>query len=299
MWKKYLQAHGMPTEFKELNPWGTDAMCGDLSDSVETIAILDESAKKFLPTQTLAASSTVDNRNGLVGNTTVTLTYQYTDTVSTTHTVSHSVKTGVAFEYKVSTSIFGIRGDATTKFSFDYTFTSTDSSTKTESTTRTMTQQVAVNVPLGKVYKAVLLGNVQSLDIPFRANIRVSGGTGLNVIDPSTGGTFMTAHQGVGLLFSGYGDPQYIEAPFVKDQPNRDYMNGFVIGVAGKISATHATEFHVQIWDITSRVRPPIASPGGPAGASLTDRIVALPGDSLMPKGAKLVSSSPPIPARA
>jgi hypothetical protein len=285
MWKKHLGTSKDPANGK----WYTDGanhdgrgLYGGLTDIIDQNATFDEANKKYTPTQRLAASSVVDNRNGLVGNTTVTLAYQYTDTVSTTHTTSNSVKVGVGVDFKAKAEIFGIGGEATTKFSLDYTYTSTDASTSTQTRSQTVTQNVAVNVPAGKVYKAVLVATSQQLDIPYKVNVRVSGITETWFEDRVNG--HYNWMMDIGSAFAFAGDPSYQSA---------GNGQGIAVAMSGTLTAQQSTDFVVEIWDITSQYNKAANSALENLAAAVGQRAAAPANDSLMPPGAILISRTP------
>lgn len=287
MWKKHLGTDKDPAN----GQWYTDGanhdgvgLYGGLTDTIDQSATFDEANKKFTPTQRLAASSVVDNRNGLVGNTTVTLSYQYTDSVSTTHTVSNSVKVGIGLEFKAKAEIFGIGGEATTKFSLDYTYTSSDASSSTQTRSQTVSQNVAVNVPAGKVYKAVLVGSSQQLDIPYTVNVRVSGTTETWFEDRVN--DHYNWLMDIGSAFGLAGNPLYT---------NAGNGQGVAVAMKGTLTAQQSTDFSVEIWDVTAQYAKVSNSPLGSLAAAIAQRAAVSPNQKLMPANAILISSTPVI----
>jgi hypothetical protein len=277
MWKKNLNTDEDPSNNGRWNTSGANGdsigLYGGLTDSIDTAATFDQANQHYSPTQRLAASSIIDNRNGLASSSSVTLQYQYSDTVSTTHTVSNSVKAGVAFEFKAAAEIFGIGGDATTKFSIDYTYTSTDATTSTQTRTETVSQNVTVTPPTGKVYKAVLLGSAQQIDVPYKVNIHVTGTTETWFEDRVNG--HYNWMMDAGSAFANFNNPAYINS-----------NGGLVTGVSGILTAQQTTDFLVQIWDITNSFSDK------PNGGS-PQKLVASRQASLLPPGASIVSSVP------
>jgi hypothetical protein len=285
MWKKHLGTDKDPANGK----WYTNGanndgvgLYGNLTDTIDQNATFDEANKKFTPTQRLAASSVVDNRNGLVGNTTVTLSYQYTDSVSTTHTTSNSVKAGIGLDFKAKAEIFGIGGEVTTKFSLDYTYTSTNASSSTQTRSQTVSQNVAVNAPAGKVYKAVLVASSQQLDIPYTVNVRVSGRTETWFEDRVNGhyNWFMD----IGSAFGYAGNPLYT---------NAGNGQGVAVAMSGTLTAQQSTDFSVEIWDITAQYKNVTPSPLGSLAAAVAQRSAAPRNETLLPSNAILISRTP------
>ena len=285
MWKKHLGTDEDPANGK----WYTNGanndgigLYGGLTDTIDQNATFDEANKKFTPTQRLAASSVVDNRNGLVGSTTVTLSYQYTDSVSTTHTTSNSVKAGIGLEFKAKAEIFGIGGEATTKFSLDYTYTSTNSSSSTQTRSQTVSQNVAVNVPAGKVYKAVLVASSQQLDIPYTVSVRVSGSTETWFEDRINGhyNWFMD----IGSAFALAANPLF---------SNAGNGQGSAVAMSGTLTAQQSTDFSVEIWDVTAQFTKVGNSPLESLAAAVGQRAAAPGNETLRPPNAVLINRTP------
>jgi hypothetical protein len=153
MWKKNLNTGEDPANGKWFeNGANTDGrgLYGGLTDTASTSLIFDESQKSYTPQDIIADSATIDNRNGLTPNSTVTLSYAYADSTSSTQTTTAAIKIGVGFDFKASATIFGIGGEATTKFSFEFSYSWTDSKTETQTKTRTFSQAVPVAVPTAR-----------------------------------------------------------------------------------------------------------------------------------------------------
>lgn len=275
MWQKQLGTDEDPANGRWYTNGANDdnvGLYGGLTDTMDGNATLDEASKHYAPTQVVAAYSTVDNRNGLVGPTSVTLSYQYTNSVTTTHTVSNAVKVGFGYDFKAKAEIFGIGGESTTKFSIDYTYTSSDANSNTQTQTQTFSQTVAVNVPAGKVYKAVLVGSAQRLDIPYHLDVSVTGTTETWFEDRING--HYNWMMDIGSAFGLAGDPAY---------KNAGGGRGVVVGVTGMLTAQQTTDFTVQIWDVTNQAPPNVAMM----------RAAVPHGEDVLPAGAVLVSSFP------
>ena len=283
MWKKALNTDQDPANGR----WFTNGanndgkgLYGGLTDSIDTTAIFDMANKNYSPTQRLAASSIVDNRNGLTPSASVTLSYKYADTVSTTHTTSHAVKLGFGFEFKAKAEIFGVGGEATTKFNIEYQYTSSDSKTETQTREHSISQHVPVNVPTGKVYKAVLVAAVQKIDVPYHLNVYVSGQTE-TWFERQVNGHYNWMLD-VGSAFAIAADPQY--------RREGNTTKGLVTGVTGMLTAQQTADFTVQTWDVTSEF--PALKASQPA-AAFSQKFAVAPGESLLPEGAMLISSTP------
>lgn len=279
MWKKELNTGEDPSNSGRWNTNGANndgvGLYGGLTDSIDSAPTFDLANKNYSPTQRLAASSTVDNRNGLAGSTSVTLSYSYANSVSTTHTVSRALKVGLGIDFKVSAEFFGVGTDVTTKFSIDYTYSSSDASSTTQTRTQTVSQQVQVNPPTGKVYKAVLVGSAQQIDVPYHLNVHVSGRTE-TWFENRVNGHYNWAID-IGTAFSIAGNPQYM----------RDSATGqgLVTGVTGMLTAQQTTGFVVQTWDVTASTPP--------SHAEMPQKFAVVRDGQFLPEGAILISSTP------
>jgi len=178
MWQKTLNTNSDPADGK----WYTNGanndgagLYGNLTDRIDTTVNYDPKGVSFTRTQFTADSATVDNRNGLNPTNTVKLSYTHTSKTSQTHTVSKSFSHSFNATLKASFTVFGIGGDLTTSYAFnyDYSFIETDSSTTSDSITTSQT--VPVTVPKGKVYKAILTASQQQMIVPTSVLTHITG----------------------------------------------------------------------------------------------------------------------------
>lgn len=182
MWQKDLKTDEDPAngEWYEKKPNGkTGGLYGGLTDNAETKLEFDEASQKYFPELAVRDTATLDNRNGLAPHAKARLVYQYTNSATTTHSTSNSVKVGIGLEItaKATIPIIGAGGEVKTTFNFDYTHEWGDTQSKTESKTLVFSQSVEIDVPTGKVYQAVLEALGQKLIVPYTATIKVTGMT--------------------------------------------------------------------------------------------------------------------------
>lgn len=181
-WKRKLStgedpANGRWFESGAGHPSGPGGLYGALKDNAQTDLHFDKSQQKFTPEDVLCTNAIVDNLNGLTPNSTVTLQYAYTNSVAVNHTTSDSIKVGFGLDIKGKIDFLIAEGEATAKFSLDYTHSWSDSTTNTTTKTYTFSQSVPVTVPAGKVYEVVLTSSSQELVVPYTATIGISGHT--------------------------------------------------------------------------------------------------------------------------
>jgi hypothetical protein len=178
VWKKELNTGKDPANgrwYENGAQAGHLGLYGGLTDNASTELIFDEAQKNYYPECVVCDTATLDNRNGLAPQSTVELHHSYSNSTTTTHSTTNSLKVGVAEEIKAKVTLFGIGAESTTKFSFEYTHSWSDSTSVNESNTYTFKQGVTINTPAGKVYKAVLTARSQQLSVPYRAMIYVTG----------------------------------------------------------------------------------------------------------------------------
>ena len=157
-------------------PGNNGGLYGQLTDTLATELVFRENQAVFTPQKIAAATGTADNRNGLTPEQTVTLTYSYQDSTSTTHSTTDALKLGYGVDFKAKAEFLGTGGETTVKFSSEYSFSWTDSRSESKSETKTFQQSVPVRgIPKGKIYQVVLMCDKTDLQVPFEANIRVSG----------------------------------------------------------------------------------------------------------------------------
>jgi hypothetical protein len=177
-WKKNLNTGKDPANGKwyENGPNNDGiGLYGGLSDELASELIFDEAQKVYQPKQIVAATATADNRNGLSPHQSVTLSYTWSKTTSSTHSETASLKVGLAQSLEVKADFLVTGAKATTTVSVDFTYSWADTNTQTTSQSQTFSQTVPIDVPNGKVYQAVLRATTQNLTIPYRALIYVTG----------------------------------------------------------------------------------------------------------------------------
>lgn len=227
----------------------------DLTDST-TGPVLDTDNAQYSDQQIAAAESAlVCNLDGAMsGYTTVSLACSYTNTTSETHSTTESVDTGVKFSFTVSQVV----SKETAEFSVNFTFSSTDTTTQTSSQTETYSTSVQVWPPPGKVYKAELAAEYQSITIPYTVTVLVTGTTEASLI-PSptpTGGppppmNSADAGQAFGWIDSdkcaGSGSNMYSNGGDL----NGDGKSVGVVTIKGTVTCSQTTNFVVTVIDYT------------------------------------------------
>jgi hypothetical protein len=232
-------------------PGNNGGLYGKLIDKLASELVFDQSNRIFIPNQKVASTWTIDNRNGLTPEQSVTATYSYQDTASSTHSTTNGLKVGVGYDIKAKAEFFGTGAEATTKFSSEYTYSWTDTTTTSKTETKTFSQVIPVrNVPQGKVYQLILLCNEDKLKIPYHANIYLSGTSSACFASPVNGQKIWTVDAGTLCdwinEFGSAGSESY---KYGRD-PNNPQQG--MISLLGSLTATQTWNFTARTSDITA-----------------------------------------------
>jgi len=251
-WQQHLNTEMDPADGQWFTngPGNNGGLYGKLTDTLASELIFDESRRVFTPNQVAAATGIADNRNGLTPEQTVTLTYAYQDSTSSTHSTSNSIKVATGIDINAKSEFFGSGGGVTIKFSTEYTYSWSDATTNSKSETKTFQQQIPVRViPRGKVYQVVLMCNKDQLKIPYHANIYLSGTSSACFANPVNGQKIWTIDAGTLCewinQFGAAGDESY---KYGRD-PNKPLQG--ICFLQGNMTATQTANFLARTFDIT------------------------------------------------
>jgi hypothetical protein len=176
----------------------------DFTDSLPTGVTFntDPPGCQYTNSQIVAAeSAVVCNKDGLMdGYTDVGLNYQYTTSQSESHSVTQSTAVGAKFSFEVNQVVT----KETAEFSINFTFSSTDTTTQTVTQSENFNVTMQVWPPTGKIYKAQLLCEQQTITIPYTVEILVTGMTSADFAlptgDPSAGTVNMNSNMNAGTV---------------------------------------------------------------------------------------------------
>ncbi|MFC5863952.1 ETX/MTX2 family pore-forming toxin [Acidicapsa dinghuensis] len=268
-------------------PGNNGGLYGKLTDSLATELIFKESQKTFSTRLFSADSNIVDNRNGLQSDVTTTLTYQYTNQSSLTHSTTNGLKVsaGLKITNKTTLGVPATGANETTvevSFNTEYSYSWTDTSSRQVTETQTVSRSTKLAVPNGKVYQQVLTCNKDKLVIPFTANIYLAGTSAANFKADVNGKSNHTANAGDICDWIN----QYKTAGDSSSQYGRDPSDPTrgAIGLAGVMTAEQSRNFMVYTIDVTdSYTGKPGAGPSKATQADLASSLAA----------ANVVSSEP------
>lgn len=233
---------------------------GGLTDSIPQQLQLDTQAAVYSPQQILADTAIVDNRNGLNPSSTVTLSYQYTNSIANTHSSTMSVEVGTQFTIGMNEIV--AQGSA--QFSLKFTFSSTETESKTTSETQTFTQSVPVSVPAGKVYQAVLTAESQQISIPYTVPIQVTGTTETWFEDTVNGHYNWSENAG-----TAFGWINQYTCAGTDSRAYSDAGGGMgAVTLTGTVSASQVANFKSAVYDITAHYNETGSAPTDPADVS-------------------------------
>lgn len=257
-------------------PGNNGGLYGKLTDSLATELIFHESQKTFSTRLYSADQNIVDNRNGLQGEVSTTLTYQYTNQSSLTHSTTNGLKvaSGLKITNKTTVKAPGVADNETSvevSFNTEYSYSWTDTSSRQVTETQTVSRTTKLVVPTGKVYQQILTCNKDKLVIPFTANIYLTGTSAANFRGDVNGKATHTASAGdicewiKQYKTAGDSSPQYGRDP-------SDSTRG-AIGLAGTMTAEQSRNFMVYTIDVTDSFTGKAGSK--PAQADLASSLAA------------------------
>ena len=176
MWKRELGTGQDPANgrwYKNRPNGEVGGLYGDLTDRLSSELVFDESSIRYVNKPKICDTSIVDNRNGLTPHATAILSYNRTKSTTTSHSQTESMTVGIGMEIALKSEFADIKLNM--KFEYSHSWGSSEAVSESES--HTFSTSVDINVPPGKVYKAVLESQSPRIEIPYRAFIYVSGMT--------------------------------------------------------------------------------------------------------------------------
>jgi hypothetical protein len=254
-------------------PGNNGGLFGKLTDGLASELVFDASKQVFTTRLFSADSNIVDNRNGLQSKVSTTLTYQYSDSSSVTHSTTSGLKVGSSLKItnKTTLGVPATGANETTvevAFSTEYSYSWTDTNTRTKTETQTVSRTTDLVVPKGKVYQQVLTCNKDNLTIPFHADIYLTGKSFACFRNPVNGQKIWEIDAGALCQWiNQFGSAAEASSQYGRDpkQPERG-----VIALQGTMSAEQSRNFMVYTLDITDKY-----DPGQPSGLARQGKDIA------------------------
>ena len=196
-----LQTESDPTAGKWFRhgPNNSVGLFGGLTDILVTDLVFEPGPANVNRAKDVALSTTLDHRSGLLNESaaTNTLQWQITNSTTTSHSKTNSVKDSLTTKYsvKIGTATLGeVSKELSYGFEYSYSWADTEAVTLTD--TKTFTSSIPLKVPQGKAYKLLVLADKKSLKVPYRALIRLKGVSEANFEHPLQGKTQHAADAG-------------------------------------------------------------------------------------------------------
>jgi hypothetical protein len=246
-WKKELNTGQDPSnkgKWLEKGAQGGGGLYGALRDTFSKEVEFDESGKKLIPELvTLCTDTFVNLHLPYKLHATARLSHTFQNSVTSSHSTTDSVKTGLEYEFKTGFLV----AESKMKVSFEFSHSWTSGVAKTESKSFTVDEAVDLDVPPGRVYKVVLEGKSLKLSIPYRAFIYVDGYTETWFEDRVKG--HYNYRQTIGGVFQKIAEWGLAgkDSKYFSREGNRG-----VITQEGAVNAQHTSDLEVHVYDITA-----------------------------------------------
>lgn len=250
-WQNHLQTEMDPADGRWFanGPGNNGGLYGSLVDTLATELVFDENRPTINRTKVIGTSGVADNRNGRTPKQVVTLSYTFQDSVTTSHSSSDVVKIGAALEMKAGFNIKAVKAEVAVKASIEYSHSWTSTTSVTKSESQTFTQSIPVDVPAGRVYEVVLLADKENIQIPYKANVYLSGQTAACFSSPVNGQKIWTADAGTLCEWIA----KYKSAGDESHRYSRDSVDQGrgCISIEGVLKVTRTVKFIARTSDIT------------------------------------------------
>jgi hypothetical protein len=253
-WQNQLGTESDPANGKWFRngPNNSPGLFGGLTDELATQLVFSQGQAAVNRQKQVAATTTLDNRAGLLNDSpaTQTLSWQITNSSTASHTTSNSVKTSIAEKVTVKGSGFFVDVTSETTISFEYLYSWSDTSSNTTTDTKTFTATIPLKVPAGKVYKLVVMADTDAVQIPYSAQIYLAGTSEANFANPVNGKQNWSADAGTLCLWiKKYGSGKADALVF--DADPADPTRG-IASLKGTMRATQSVNFTIFALDVTA-----------------------------------------------
>lgn len=229
---------------------------GGLEDTLDGELKFDTTKPNLTSKKVLGVSNDVKNLNGLNPgpvNTKAVLSYQ--KGYETTHSESSSLQVGVSMTVSAEATVDIIKVGMSTTYSFSYTHNWEKSVSEMSQTTKGGEVEVPVSAPAGTVYKARVMADNETLIMPYRAWIILSGTTEANFKLLVNGKKKHTATAGelcnwirqYGLVEGGVSGDKTISYGAHPNDPSKG-----VLEMRGEIKVADAYNFMTDVINVTN-----------------------------------------------
>jgi hypothetical protein len=279
-WQKQLVTEEDPTSSKYLvvgpkkqNAY-TTGLLGGLKEEIVEDLVFDGSQVKPNIKKDDVATDVTDNELDHAVKSTLKLAYKITNSTTARHSKTHSIKTGISEKLtfgKGANKMSAFVGLSETTFSFEYSYSWTDEEANTHTVQKDYDASTDVDVPAGKVYRAVIMADHEKAMIPYSAQIRLTGTSETNfpeeVQDPATKEkkkdhsadagqvcSWIKKHKSAGWIKDALGNVNEDPTSFEQD-PDERYPERGIVSLRGTMDVDQSVNFVKVIMDITDTYR--------------------------------------------
>jgi len=256
-WQNYLETEKDPVDGKWFRngPKNSPGLFGGLTETLVTDLVFGVPKDPINTRKEVALSTMLDNRAGLLNDSPATQTLNWTITNSTTatHATSNSVKTGISEKITFKGKWGAVEVSSETTISFEYSYSWSDSSSNTQTDSKSFVSTIAIKVPQGKAYQLFVVADRNAMNIPYSAQIALTGTSEANFANPVKGKTNWSADAGsvcswIKKYGSAKGDPMDFDAD--PADPSRGLAS-----LHGTMRVTQAITFRIFAVDVTSTLQ--------------------------------------------
>jgi hypothetical protein len=235
-------------------PDNNGGLYGHLTDKLATKLVFLPSERVFTSHKIAAATSTADNRNGKLPETTFRLAYNCQQTTTTTHSTTNALMASVSVAIEAKAEVLGTGGGVTTTIDTQYSFSWTKEESASKTQGKEVSQEVPLKIPKGKVYYGMLLADNVELNAPYYADIYLRGQSTANFASPVNGKKIWTIDAGsLCDWINKYKSAGDESEKYMRD-PN-DPTQG-LIRLRGNLTAEDTVNFVAMVLDITNTYSP-------------------------------------------
>jgi len=267
-------------------PNNSPGLFGGLTETLVTDLVFSAPTDPVNTRKEVALSTMLDNRDGLLNDSpaTQTLNWTITNSSTATHATSNSVKTGISEKLTFKGKWGVIEVTSETTISFEYTYSWSDSTANTQTDTKSFISTISLKVPAGKAYQLFVVADRSAMNIPYSAQIALTGSSETNFANPVNGKKNWSADAGticswIKQYGSAKGDPMEFSAD------PADATRGLA-SIHGTMRVTQAVNFRIFAVDVTASLQ------GDPSSSHVVNQLTS----GQQPSG--VVSSQAVVPAQ-
>ncbi|MEO5742458.1 MAG: ETX/MTX2 family pore-forming toxin [Vicinamibacterales bacterium] len=256
-WQNYLETEADPVDGKWFRngPKNTPGLFGGLKEILVTDLVFGAPEDKLNTRKEVALSTTLDNRDGFLNDSaaTQTLNWTITNSATATHATSNAVKTGISEKLTFKGKFGSVEVSSETTISFEYSYSWSDSTSNTQTDSKSFVSTIPLKVPAGKAYELFVVADKGTGEIPYSAQIALTGTSEANFAHPVKGKTNWSADAGtVCGWIKKYGSAKGDTMDF--DVDPADPTRGLA-SLHGTMKVAQAIHFRIFAIDVTDTLK--------------------------------------------